>query len=80
MQVLRLSRYAPVPARQRSARFHKLAGLLTAVTVATASWMLILMLASCAVGIQTGAFLLVGFGLVIAALSSVGAAVVMVDC
>ena len=57
----------------------KLGGLLLTVVVATTSWVLAVALGSHALGIATSALLLVGLGLVVAALCVVAAAAVMGD-
>jgi hypothetical protein len=66
-------------AADNKACLFKLGGLLLTVVVATTSWVLAVALGSHALGIATSALLLVGLGLVVAALCVVAAAAVMGD-
>ena len=66
-------------AAHNKASLYKLGGLLLTVVVATTSWMLAMALASHAVGIPTSSLLLVGLGLIVAALCVVAAAAMMGD-
>ena len=61
-------------AAHNKAYVYKLSGLLLTVVVATTSWMLAVALASHTLRIATSALLLVGLGLIVAALSVVAAA------
>jgi hypothetical protein len=74
--VLRDLSYADALAGQSRAKPCASRGLLIAVSFTTACWVLALMLGCHVLGIQTSASFLVGFGLVIAALSCVSVAIV----
>ena len=79
MKVLPESWWAHAQTGRPSVNIYKLAGLLIGVTVMTAFWLLALMLAFYAVGSHAGASFFVGVGLVIAALSGAGLALVMAN-
>jgi len=68
-----------LPPTQNKAHLYKLGGLLLTIVGATTSWMLAIALASQTLGIPSSAFLLVGLGVIVAALCVVAAAAMRGD-
>jgi hypothetical protein len=79
MHLLRGCRSVLSLAAHNKANLYKLGGLLLTVVVATTSWVLAIALASQALGMARSALLLVGLGLIVAALCVVVAAAMMGD-
>jgi hypothetical protein len=77
MRVLLESWYVPAQTGQPSVNLFKLAVLLIGVAITTAFWVSALMLALHAGGIHASTSFIVGFGLMIAASSGAGIAVIM---
>jgi hypothetical protein len=79
MHFLRGCRNVFFLATQNKAHLYKLGGLLLTIVGATTSWMLAIALASQTLGIPSSAFLLVGLGVIVAALCVVAAAAMRGD-
>jgi hypothetical protein len=79
MHFLRGCRNVFFLATQHKAHLYKLGGLLLTIVGATTSWMLAIALASQTLGIPSSAFLLVGLGVIVAALCVVAAAAMRGD-
>ena len=79
MHFLRGCRSVLSLAAHNKANLYKLGGLLLTIVGATTSWMLAIALASQTLGIPSSAFLLVGLGVIVAALCVVAAAAMRGD-